>query len=170
MNVSQPRNEPPTILIVEDERGLADLFAAWLNELYTIEAVDSGEKALKRLGEHVNVVLLDRRMPNVAGDEILTHIRSEGYDIRVVIVSAVTPDFDVIEMGFDEYPVTPAESEELCATVERMLARANDDETMKEDTQLAAAKGLVQEQKKSVAVQKYDPYRDFGSGGDTGNR
>ena len=162
MTSSQPQNELPSVLIVEDKRDLADLYAAWLSDSYAPETVYGGEKALKRLDENIDVVLLDRRMPGVSGDEVLDHIRTEGYDIRVVIVSAVTPDFDVIEMGFDDYLVKPVDSEELQATVERMLARADYDDAMKEFEQMTATKAALEAGKSTAELQENEAYRDLG--------
>ena len=161
MTPSQAQNELPSVMIVEDERELADLYAAWLSDSYAIETVYSGEKALEQVNGNVDVVLLDRRMPGVSGDEVLDHIRNEGYDIRVVIVSAVTPDFDVIEMGFDDYLVKPVDREELHATVERMLARADYDDAMKEFEQLAATKATLEAEKSTAELQENEAYRDL---------
>lgn len=95
-----------TVLIVEDEQPLADLYAAWLTETYSIRTAYDGEQALDQLDEQVAVVLLDRRMPQLSGDDVLERIRERNYDCHVAMVSGVHPDFDIIEMGFDDYLTT----------------------------------------------------------------
>ena len=52
------------ILVVEDEEPLADLFTAWLSDEYTVDTAYTGEEALELLNETLNVVLLDRRLPD----------------------------------------------------------------------------------------------------------
>jgi DNA-binding response OmpR family regulator len=103
-----------SVLVVEDNRKLADLYAAWLNERYDTEVVYSGSDAQKRLQRgRYDVVLLDRRMPDVSGDAVLETIREEDIDCHVAIVSAVSPDFDIIEMEFDSYIVKPVMADDL---------------------------------------------------------
>jgi len=129
-------SKTPTVLIVEDEQSLADVYAVWLSESYSVKTTYSGEQALDAVDESIDVVLLDRRMPRVSGDEVLEHIRRDGYDVRVVIVSAITPDVDVLDMRFDEYLVKPVDSEEVVDVVERMVARSRVDDTTRELAQL----------------------------------
>lgn len=161
MTSSQVQNGHASVLIVEDEQGLADLYSAWLSDSYAVETVYNGENALERLDESIDVVLLDRRMPGVSGDEVLDHVRNEGYDVRVVVISAVPPDFDVIQMDFDDYLVKPVDSEELHATVERMLVRADYDDAVKELEQVAATKAVLEAEKSTAELQDTDAYREL---------
>jgi len=111
------------ILVVEDEQMLADLYTTWLNDEYTVDAVHSGEAALELLDETPDVVLLDRRLPDCSGDTVLGEIREREFDCQVAMISAVTPEFDVLEMDFDTYLTKPASEADLNAVVERLLAR-----------------------------------------------
>ncbi|MDG5776746.1 response regulator [Haloarculaceae archaeon H-GB2-1] len=112
---------PPVVLVVEDQRELADLFTLWLSDDYEVRTAYSGEEALEAMDDTVAVVLLDRRLPGLSGDEFLDRIRSDGSDARVAMVSAVDPDFDIVEMGFDDYVTKPVEKDDLRAVVERLL-------------------------------------------------
>ena len=111
------------ILVAEDEETLADLFATWLNDEYTVDTAYSGEEALEMLDETLDVVLLDRRLPDCSGDTVLGEIRERGLECRVAMISAVTPDFDVLEMDFDTYLTKPASEAGLNGVVEQLLAR-----------------------------------------------
>ena len=73
----------------------------------------------------VDVVLLDRLMPGMSGDEVLETIRERRLDCRVAMVTAVEPDFDIIPMGFDAYLTKPLRREELRRTVRTLLARTS---------------------------------------------
>jgi DNA-binding response OmpR family regulator len=114
----------PTVLVVDDERALADVYGDWLRDRYEVVVVHTGEDALTALDEHdIDVALLDRHMPELSGDEVLVSIRSRGLDVRVAMVTGVTPDFDVLDMGFDDYLVKPVDRETLTGTVETLVDR-----------------------------------------------
>ena len=121
-----------TVLIVDDETNIADTYARALSTEYSVQTTYSGERALETLDDDVDVVLLDRRMPSMSGDEVLSEIRERDVDCRVVMVTAVNPDTDVIAMSFDEYLVKPVRAEQLRKTVERMLARKEQDEQIQQ--------------------------------------
>ena len=116
-----PDAERPTVLVVEDELEVAKLYELWLETEYTVRVAHDGEEGLEKLDPAVDVVLLDRRMPGMSGDAVLETIRSENRPYPVVIVSAVTPDLDVIDLDFDAYLTKPVDREEVIETVEQML-------------------------------------------------
>lgn len=153
--------EPPTVLIVEDEKDLADLFAAWLADRYEIRTAHDGETALENVDESVDVVLLDRRMPGLAGDEVLKEIRNRNFDCRVVVVSAVDPDFDIIKMGFDDYLNKPVDKERLSDTVERMVALTSYDETLQEYQQLVRARSMLSSGKRQSELEASDEFAEL---------
>jgi len=113
--------EPATVLVVDDEPDVADAYAAQLESEFIVSTAYSGQEALDQLDAAVDVVLLDRRMPGISGDEVLAKIRSRGLNCRVAMVTAVDPDFDIIEMPFDEYVIKPVSREELFETIDRLL-------------------------------------------------
>jgi DNA-binding response OmpR family regulator len=123
---------PPTILVVEDEPGIRETFEAWLAEDYEVVTAADGEEGLERLTDDVDVVLLDRRMPGLSGDEMLDRLRERGVDARVAMVTAVVPDADVVDMGFDAYVTKPVRGEELRTVVDRLVSRAAYDRTVQE--------------------------------------
>lgn len=110
-----------TVLIVEDERELADLYADYLRKDYDVRVAYTGEEAMEKLGDEVSAVLLDRRMPVVSGNKILAELRERDIDCRVAMVTAVDPDFDIIGLQIDDYLVKPVSREDIGETVERLL-------------------------------------------------
>ncbi|WP_436343316.1 HalX domain-containing protein [Natronorubrum sp. FCH18a] len=137
----------PSVLIVEDEPDLADLYAAWLEESCEVETAYDGEAALDAIDGGIDIVLLDRRMPGLSGDRILTTIRERGLDCRVAMVTAVEPDFDIIGMGFDDYLVKPVSKGELTRIVEQLQLRSSYDEQLQEFFALASKKALLDAEK-----------------------
>jgi DNA-binding response OmpR family regulator len=120
-------SETATILAVDDERELVDIYETWFGEEYAVEAAYGGEEALSAFDETIDLVLLDRRMPGTSGDEVLETIREGDHDCPVVMVTAVEPDEGMIELPFDEYVVKPIDREELLDAVDRALSQAADD-------------------------------------------
>jgi len=111
-----------TVLIVEDEVELAALYREWLSDHYEVRVANEGKEALDLIDRDVDVALLDRRMPGMSGDEVLEAIRNRGYDCRTAMVTAVDPDFDVVDIPFDDYLSKPVSGETLIETIEALLA------------------------------------------------
>jgi DNA-binding response OmpR family regulator len=63
-------------------------------------------------------------MPGVSGDDVLEQIREMELECRVAMVTAVDPDFDIIEMPFDDYVIKPVSRSDLFETIERLLTCA----------------------------------------------
>ncbi|MGQ4556188.1 bacterio-opsin activator domain-containing protein [Halobellus sp. GM3] len=122
----------PVVLVVDDDRDLADTCEYWLRDDFDVRVAYGGEAALDRMSDDVDVVLLDRRMPDLSGDEVLEAIHARGYDCRVAMMTAVDPDTDIVEMPFDEYLVKPVDEESVRGTVEELLVRSEFDEQVRE--------------------------------------
>jgi DNA-binding response OmpR family regulator len=108
------------VLVVDDEREVADAYALRLRGFCAVETAYGGEEALSVVDDSpVDVVLLDRHMPGMSGDEVLATLEADGYYGRVVMVTAVDPDFDVLEMPFDDYLCKPVDREDVRAAVDQ---------------------------------------------------
>ncbi|ELY72485.1 response regulator [Natrinema pallidum] len=155
--------DTPSVLIVEDEPDLADLYAAWLEDDCDVETVYDGNDALDAIDGSVDVVLLDRRMPGLSGDTVLDTIRERGLDCRVAMVTAVEPDFDIIRLGFDDYLVKPVSKGELVDIIDQLQLRASYNEKLQEFFALASKKALLDDQKTDAqrkSSQEYAELRD----------
>jgi DNA-binding response OmpR family regulator len=111
-----------TVLIVEDERLLADQYAEILGTDYDVVTAYSGTEALEIADETVDAVFLDRKMPGLSGSEVLERLRDRGYDCPVAMITAVRPDWDIVEMGFDDYLCKPVDIHDLQDATERLEA------------------------------------------------
>ncbi|MDB2226002.1 HalX domain-containing protein [Halorubrum ezzemoulense] len=154
--------QPPLVLVVEDEPDLADLYAAWLGDEYRVRTAYGGREALDQLDEvddEVDAILLDRRMPGLSGDEVLTAVRERGIDCRVAMVTAVEPDFDILEMGFDDYLVKPVTSETLRETVEGLLRRGEYDSEVQELFSLTSKKAMLESEKSASDLADNEEYQ-----------
>jgi len=149
------------VLVVDDEADLAEAYGTWLEAEHDVEVVTDGEAALEAMDETVDVVLLDRRMPGLSGDEVLDAIRNRGLDCRVAMVTAIDPEFDVIRMGFDAYLTKPVSSPELRKTVQRLLGRADLDETLQEYYSLVEKQATLEAQKTPTELSKSEEYEEL---------
>ncbi len=119
--VTEGTAERGTVLVVEDEDHLAELYTEYLDDEYDVRTAYGGVEALEMLAADLDVVLLDRRMPIVSGNEVLAEIEERGLQCRVAMVTAVDPDFDIIDMGCDDYVVKPVTRDRLREVVDRLL-------------------------------------------------
>jgi len=150
-----------TVLVVDDEPGVADVYAEQLHEQYTVEVAYSGEEALSKLNSTIDVVLLDRRMPDLSGDEVLSEIREKRYETRVAMVTAVDPGFDIIEMPFDDYVIKPVSKAELFETIEQLLLYADYEERLRECYSLTAKYAALESSKPQTVLEESDEFADL---------
>ncbi len=114
--------DTPRVVFVDDEPEAADMYAAQVADAYDVEIAYDGDEALEVVDDDVDVVFLDRHMPGRSGDEVLEEIRDRELGCRVVMLTAIEPDVDIVDMGYDEYVVKPVVKEELLDAVDRLTA------------------------------------------------
>jgi two-component system phosphate regulon response regulator PhoB len=119
------------IIIVEDERDMADLVAARLRkEGYQVDAAYDGGAGLDAIRAHPpDLVLLDIMMPVLSGTDVLAEIRRDPRTagVAVVMMTAKGREADVVaglKLGADDYIVKPFSLAVLLARVEAVLRRA----------------------------------------------
>ena len=148
----------PTVLIVDNNPRFVAMHAEWLEDEYQVKRAYSGEEALRDLTEDVDAVLLDRRMPGLSGDEVLERIEDWGFDCRVVVLSAVPPDFDIVDMGFDAYVQKPTVKSELRDVLTDVLTRDTYGELTQEYLALNAKRALLEAEKTDAELQSNPDY------------
>ncbi len=141
-----------TVLVVDDEPSVADMYADQLRDAYRVRTAYDGDAALAALDDDVDVALLDRRMPGLSGDDVLEEIRSREVDCGVVMVTAVEPDVDIIELGLDDYVVKPVSRAELHEVVERVRRRASYQEAARSHFELAAKYAALRSYKRPAEL------------------
>jgi len=148
----------PVVLIVEDEPDVAETYRLWLDADYVVRMAHSGDEGLDELDESVDVVLLDRMMPGLSGDEVLERIRDRELDCRVAMVTAVEPDFDILEMGFDAYLCKPIKSDQLHETVENLIGRSEYDDLLQEYYSLVEKQATLEAAKSDAELTDNEEY------------
>ncbi len=117
------------VLVVEDESYLADAIALGLRrETMAVDVVGDGAEALAQVEfTDYDVVVLDRDLPGVHGDEVCARLAREHPDVKVLMLTAARSLRDRVEgfeIGADDYLVKPFEFPELVARL-RALERRN---------------------------------------------
>lgn len=111
------------VLIVEDEPDLAELYAEWLGDDYTVRTAESGDAALWQFDGAVDVVLLDRDLPDTSGEELLGQLKGSGVDCGYAMLTGTEPGFEILKLDVDEYVRKPIDRDGLGALVDRLEER-----------------------------------------------
>jgi DNA-binding response OmpR family regulator len=117
------------ILVVEDEPLLADAVAQALrHETHAVDVAYDGGAALERVGVNdYDVVVLDRDLPVVHGDEVCRQLASAGGPARVIMLTAaagIDDRVDGLMLGADDYLPKPFALRELIARVAALGRRS----------------------------------------------
>jgi DNA-binding response OmpR family regulator len=122
------------ILIVEDDRDIADLVRRFLQKAgYETEIVPSGREALTTIGRRPpDLVLLDLMLPEVDGLEVCRALRANAKTaaIPIIMVTARAEESERIgglDLGADDYVAKPFSPNELVARVRALLRRSHHD-------------------------------------------
>jgi DNA-binding response OmpR family regulator len=151
-------SEKPTVLVVDDEEKLADMYTLWLRGDYDVRTVYEGEAVLEAIDESVDVVLLDRRMPGYSGDEVLDMIHRRDVDPSVVVITAVDPDMDILEMPFDDYLCKPVQHGDLVEAIEQQLTARDHSGQLGEYLKLTTKKKLLEMEKSQYELEQTDEF------------
>ena len=114
---SETGQSATTVLFVDDEPEILELYDLLCRTEYTVLTADSGEVALEQFGDHIDVAFFDRRMPDTSGSELIRTVRDQGYKTPVGIISAVEPDAGG-DVASDTYLTKPVTKSELFETIE----------------------------------------------------
>ena len=147
-----------TVIVADDNEKVTDLYAGYLDPQYEVRRAYGGEETLERADGGVDVVLLDRRMPDLSGDDVLDELREREYSLQVVMVTALEPTMDIVDMPFDDYVVKPATEEELHEVVERQIVRATYDTRLNEYLRLTSKLDVLREEKSEEELEESDRF------------
>jgi DNA-binding NtrC family response regulator len=118
-----------TILVVDDDDSLRTSLQELLNSLgYSVDTAEDGSSALERAQEvPYNCALVDLKMPEMDGLEVMTHLHKMNASLPVVIMTGygtVENAVQAMKQGAADYIVKPFRPDEIQLRIENVLARA----------------------------------------------
>ena len=125
------------ILVIEDERDIADLIDLHLRDLdYAVTVARDGNAGLRQAtSRRWDMIILDLRLPGIDGLEICRQIRRESQYVPILMLTSKSSELDRVvglEVGADDYVTKPFSVLELKARVRAMLRRSQLPETARD--------------------------------------
>ena len=121
---------PVTVLLVEDERDIADLVRYHVEKagMRLVHAADGGAALRLARAERPDVALLDLMLPGLDGLEVCRQLRGDAATRRLPIIMLTARGEEVdrvvgLELGADDYVVKPFSPRELLARIRAVLRR-----------------------------------------------
>ena len=121
---AEPRT---TVLVCDDDHGVQEAYKLILSERYALKIVGSGRDAVKVLRRQaIPVMILDLKMPELDGLEVLRRVRESAPATRVIISTgyrSVETAQEAARLGCQDYLTKPFTPQDVLGAVEQALAR-----------------------------------------------
>ena len=115
----------PTLLIVDDERGIVDTMKAYFSPQYEVLTACNGQEAVQKAERQPDLILLDINMPGMDGLSVCRTIRAH-VACPILFLTARIESADQIigfQAGADDYILKPFDLDELAARIAAHLRR-----------------------------------------------
>jgi len=124
--------ETPRILIVDDDENIRKVLATILEEEgYNVESVETAKKAIERTRKKLyNLALIDIRLPDMEGIELLTRMRDTTPRMRKIIITGyptLQNAVEAVNRGADAYIMKPFDVDKVLKTIEDQLKRQEEE-------------------------------------------
>lgn len=131
-------NKNARILVVDDDENIRKVEVAILeDQSYTVESVGTAREAIeKSKRKFYNVALIDIRLPDMEGIELLTKFRETTPKIRKIIVTGyptLQNAVDAVNKGADAYIVKPFDVEKVLKTIQQQLSKQEEERRYSQD-------------------------------------
>jgi two-component system response regulator GlrR len=126
------------ILVIDDDESIRKIFKLNLEEEgYVVHTAETGEEALKKMDEfHYNIALVDIKLGDVDGTDLLERIQEKQPLIRKIIVTGFPSMENAIKSvneGADGYILKPVKIDRLFRIIKEQLKKQQEEEEFSED-------------------------------------
>jgi len=131
-------DEHTRVLVIDDDENIRTMLSMILeDEGYVVESVDTAKKAIERTEKRFyNIALIDVRLPDMEGIELLTKIKPTTPKIRKIIITGYPTLKNAIEAvnnGADAYIMKPFDVEKVLKTIKEQLKKQNEERRYSQD-------------------------------------
>ncbi len=118
------------IKIIDDEEAMRESLAGWLEKQgYQVTTAGSGAEVLSQLArEACDLILLDIKMPEMDGLQLLPLIKAENPQVLIIMITAygsIETAVESMKQGANDYLLKPFDPEELILLIEKMIEHKN---------------------------------------------
>jgi len=151
------------ILIVDDDENIRKVLTAiFEDEGYTVESVDTAKKAIERTRrKFYNIVLIDIRLPDMEGIELLTKMRDTIPKMRKIIITGyptLQNAIEAVNRGSDAYILKPFNMEKVLETMKEQLKEQEEEKRYSQEKVAEFIETRVRElNMKKEVTQKRNP-------------
>jgi DNA-binding NtrC family response regulator len=130
--------ETARILIVDDDENIRKVLTTILeDEGYIVESVGTAKKAIAKTGKKFyNLALIDIRLPDMEGIELLTRIKDTTPKMRKIIITGyptLQNAVEAVNRGADAYIIKPFDVKKALRTIKEELIKQQEENTYSQD-------------------------------------
>jgi DNA-binding NtrC family response regulator len=131
-------NKPARILIIDDDENIRKVLQTILeDEGYVTDSVETAQKAIRKSEQaFYNLALIDVRLPDMEGIELLLKLRETKPKMRKIIVTGyptMQNAVGAVNKGADAYVMKPFDVEKILITIKDQLAKQADERAFNEE-------------------------------------
>jgi DNA-binding NtrC family response regulator len=149
----------PRILIVDDDEGIRTVLATVLEENgYTVDTAECGKEAIEKTQTNLyNLALIDIRLPDMEGTQVLAKMKDTTPKIRKIIITgfpSMQNSVEALNKGAHAYIMKPFDMDKVLKTVEEQLKKQQEEKKYGQEKVTEYIETRVKELEEKVATQK----------------
>ncbi len=130
MQLNDIHHKAKYLLMVEDTASVAALYRSYLTPLeIDINIVGTGREAIESIAHREpDLILLDLRLPDMTGMDVLHAVKQRSPDVPVIFMTAhgsIDTAVEAMRHGAQDFLIKPCEADRLCVTVNNAIRKAN---------------------------------------------
>jgi two-component system NtrC family response regulator len=151
--------ENARILVVDDDENIRKVLKTILeDEGYTVDEAEDAKKAIEKSRRHVyNLALIDIRLPDMEGIELLTKMKDTVPKMRKIIITGyptLQNAIEAVNRGADAYILKPFDMDKVLATIKEQLRKQEEERRYSQEKVAEFIETRVKELEAEKAVQK----------------